>query len=242
MEVKRVLITGGSRGIGAECVRLFTESGFRVAFTYCKNRDAADALKKELSGRPAVFCADFSTTDRIERFVKEVREGFGEPDILINNAGVSSYGLFQKTDAGEFEYVMNVNLKAPYLLSQAFCKHMIAQKSGAIVNVSSIWGETGASMETLYSASKAALIGLTKALAKELAPSNVRVNCVCPGVTDTGMMARFSASEREEIAESIPLGRFAAPREVAETILFLASDRASYVTGQILSPNGGMLI
>ena len=232
--MKNVLITGGSRGIGAACVKLFCEKGYNVTFTYNKSEDAARSMAAE-TGAKAVFC-DLAVIENIEVAVKEA----GNVDILINNAGVSHVGLITDIDEDEYRYLMAVNTDAPFFLSRAVLPNMINQKSGAIINVSSMWGAVGASCEVAYSASKAAVIGFTKALAKEVGPSGIRVNCVLPGVIDTEMNAHLSDEDRAALSDETPLGRIGDPQEVAEAIMYLAE--ASFVTGQCLSVDGGYIM
>ncbi len=232
--MKNVLITGGSRGIGAACVKLFAEKGYKVFFTYNKSEAAAVSLAKETGATP-IFC-DLAVTENVEAAVVKV----GEVDILINNAGVSHVGLISDISEEEYRYLMAVNTDAPFFLSRAVLPHMIRKQSGAIVNVSSMWGAVGASCEVAYSTSKAALIGFTKALAKEVGPSGVRVNCILPGVIDTDMNAHLSKEDLTALAEETPLCRIGKPQEVAEAILYLSE--AAFVTGQCLSVDGGYAI
>lgn len=232
--MKNVLITGGSRGIGAACVKLFAGKGYRVFFTYNKSEDAATALAQETGAIP-IFC-DLAVTGNIESAINEA----GNIDILINNAGVSHVGLITDIDEDEYRYLMAVNTDAPFFLSRAVLPYMISQKAGAIVNVSSMWGAVGASCEVAYSASKAAVIGFTKALAKEVGPSGIRVNCVLPGVIATDMNAHLSEDDLTALEEETPLCRIGKPEEVAEAILYLAE--ASFVTGQCLSVDGGYIM
>lgn len=240
--MKKVLITGGSRGIGKAIVSLFARNGWEVGFTYCSSVEEAETIVRELSNEASVhsFRADLSQESDLIHLVEEARALMGEIDVLINNAGVSSYGLFTDVDRDEFSRVMNTNFSSAFFLTKALVPSMIRNRSGSIINVSSVWGQTGASCEVLYSASKAALIGFTKALAKELAPSGISVNCIAPGVVDTDMMAMFSKEEKEEIAEDIPACRFASADEVAHVIFDLASRTTTYLTGQVIGVNGGM--
>jgi len=229
--MKHVLITGGSRGIGAACVKLFAGKGYRVFFTYNKSEDAAMALAEETGATP-IFC-DLAVPENIQAAITEA----GNIDILINNAGVSHVGLITDITEEEYRYLMAVNTDAPFFASRAVLPYMISQKSGAIVNISSMWGAVGASCEVAYSASKAALIGFTKALAKEVGPSGVRVNCILPGVIATDMNAHLSEEDLTVLAEETPLCRIGKPEEVAEAILYLAE--ATFVTGQCLAVDGG---
>ena len=214
--MKRALVTGGTRGIGFAVCRLLAEEGYCVTALYFLRADVSS-----------------------EEEVKEVFGKIPSLDLLVNNAGIELYKLAQDTSFGEWRRVMDVNAGGAFLLSKYAVKRML-DKGGAIVNLSSVWGQTGGSMESVYSASKGAVIAFTKALAKELAPMNITVNCVSPGVIDTEMMKRFDDEERKELAREIPLGRFGTPEEVASAVLFLAKSR--YITGEVLSVNGGFYI
>ena len=223
--MKKVLITGGATGIGKATALLFKEKGYDVYITYHKT-------SPDFDGVTAVKC-DLESMVDIENLFNQVND----IDILVNNAGVSLLKMINDVTAEDFESVMNVNAKAVYFCSKLAAMQMIKKHSGAIINVSSMWGEVGASCETLYSMSKAGVIGLTKALAKELAPSGITVNCVSPGIIDTRMNHAFS---KEELAEEVPLERLGSADEVASAILFLAEN--GYITGQNLSVNGGTVI
>ena len=240
--MKNVLVTGGTGGIGKSLVQAFLSRGDRVAFCYHSSCETADKMISETSAANRLFAFRGDLAEPAEQYVlcEEVLSRFGEVDILINNAGTSLWGPFQDVTREEFDRVMNTNFAAAYFLSRAFAPGMIRRRWGRILNVSSVWGQTGASCEVLYSATKAALIGFTKALAKELAPSGVRVNAIAPGVVDTEMMARFTPAEREEIKQEIPMERFARPEEIAALAVFLSGDDADYLTGQVIAPNGGM--
>ena len=240
--MKKVLITGGSRGIGRATVYLFASAGWEVGFTYYSSKTEADAITHDLANESTVhaFQADLSQESELSRLCDSVHRVMGDIDVLVNNAGVSSYGLFTDVDRVEFFRVMDTNFSSAFFLTQYFVPSMIRNRFGSIINVSSVWGQTGASCEVLYSASTAALIGFTKALAKELAPSGVAVNCVAPGVVDTDMMSCFTSEEKKEIAEDIPACRFASPSEIARVIFNMATQSSSYLTGQIIGINGGM--
>lgn len=243
--MKTVLITGASRGIGAATARLFAAHGYRVAVHYHKSKEQADALVAELTATgtdACAFCADVADSAAVNKLVGDVLARFGHIDVLVNNAGISASGLVTDVTDAEWNRMIAVNLSGAFYTCRAVLPSMISQKSGAIVQVSSMWGEVGASCEVAYSAAKAGLIGLTKALAKEVAPSSIRVNCVTPGVIATEMNAHLSADDMAALCDETPCGRIGTPEEVAETIYFLASDAASFVTGQILGVNGGMVI
>ncbi|MEA4833446.1 MAG: glucose 1-dehydrogenase [Oscillospiraceae bacterium] len=241
---KTAVITGGSGGIGSAAVKLFGNNGYNVAFSYNSNAEGAQSLVDELHAKVKIISikADFTKQNEVYIFTEKVFSEFENIDTLVNIAGISHFDLVQFTSDEKWDEVFDINIKAPFILTKAFLPGMINRKSGTIVNVSSMWGITGASCESAYSASKSALIGFTKACAKELAPSMIRVNCVCPGVINTKMNDRFSDTEKSEIAYNIPMERFGSPDEIAEAILFLASERSSYITGQILSADGGYTI
>ena len=236
--LRKIIITGGSRGIGAAAVRRFTAAGDRTAFLYRNSVEKAEALAKETGALP--FRCDVGDPLSCRIGIRSALAALGGCDVLVNNAGISLIGLF--TDAGEKDYdrIMSVNVGGAYRCTQEVLPSMISEKKGSIVNISSMWGVSGASCEVLYSASKAALIGMTKALAKELGPSGITVNCVAPGVIDTEMNAALSDEIRASLADETPLCRVGTPEEVAEVIFFLSS--ASFVTGQVLSADGGFTV
>ena len=243
--MKTVLITGGSRGIGAAAAWLFAQNGYRVAINYCSNEQAAKALVEELS---AAGCdafsvrADVSNEEQVAAMVQHVLARFGKLDVLIHNAGIAYQGLLTDTDSEMWHRLLGIHMDGAYHCCKAVIPSMVRRQSGVILTVSSMWGVTGASCEVAYSAAKAGLIGFTKALAKELGPSGVRVNCVAPGVIDTDMCASFDAETRQSLCDETPLGRLGTPDDVAQTLLFLASDKASFITGQVFGVNGGFLI
>ena len=235
-----VLVTGASGGIGSSISRLFASRGYNTAIHYNSNETAArevcDGLVSE--GYSAeIFRADLTSSEDVKKMISEVEAKFGTVDVLVNNAGISLIRLFDETTDEEWDNIMNVNLKSAFLCSKAVIGGMIHNKKGKIINISSIWGVKGASCEVAYSASKAGLIGFTKALAQELAPSNIQVNCIAPGAIATEMNSHLSASDVKSLCDEIPAGRFGAPIEVAEAVWFLAN--SSYVTGQVLGVDGG---
>ncbi len=238
--MRNVVITGGSRGIGAACAERFAQNGDRVFIIYEKNDAAAKAVAEKCGAIP--IKADISTKDGAQVAEKAVHEACKSVDVLVNNAGIAEIKMFCDISEADWDRMFNVNVKSAYLMTQSFLPDMVSKKSGKIINISSMWGQVGASCEVHYSASKAALCGFTKALAKELAPSGICVNCVCPGVTQTDMNACLDEETRAELSEEIPLMRMGAPEEVAESVFFLASPGADYITGQILGVNGGMVI
>ena len=225
------LVTGGTRGIGLACCRLFSRTGYRVTATYSADERAAEAARAEL---PEVAFVRADVSD--ETAVSTLFASFGSLDVLVNNAGRALFAQVQDTAWADYARLMDVNMGGVFLACKYAVKKMLA-RGGAIVNVSSVWGVTGGSCESAYSASKGAVIAFTKALAKELAPSGITVNCVAPGVIDTAMNGRLNAAERRALAEEIPLGRFGTPEEVAECVYYLAT--AKYVTGQIVGADGG---
>ena len=232
--MKKVVITGGSRGIGAAAVDLFAAKGYDVTFLYAQNHAAAAALA-EKTGAKAVLCdvADSAA-------VKAAFETVGDVDILICNAGIAHYGLMSMTDESAWDRIFDVNVKGMYLCINAAMPAFLKKQSGCIITVSSMWGQVGASCEAAYSASKGAVIALTKALAKELGPSGIRVNCIAPGVIETDMCANLDEETMKALAEDTPVGRNGRPEDVAKAMEYLS--QATFVTGEILSVNGGYII
>ena len=235
--MKNVLITGGTRGIGAECTRLFTKKGYRVFAFYNSNKDTALKISDETGA--ITYCVDICDKDNTDRIINEIFDRFGPIDVLINNAAISQQKLFIDITPKEWQKMIDVNLTGLYNVTNEVVKKMIVNHSGSIINVSSIWGECGASCEVHYSSAKAGVIGFTKALAKELGLSGIRVNCVTPGIIDTDMNSHLSIDDIEEIKKEIPLSRLGTPDDCANLIYFLASDDASYITGQTIGINGG---
>ena len=240
-----VFITGASRGIGAATARKFAAAGWSVALFYNRNRDKAEALTRELQqagADAACFGADLSDFSAASAVLQEALTRFGKCDALVCCAGISRQELFTDCTPELWHKMQDTNLGSAYACIRAVLPHMIARQTGAIVTVSSVWGETGGSCEVSYSASKAAVIGMTKALAKEVGPSGIRVNCVSPGVIDTDMCACFDQATMAELAEEAPLGRVGQPEDVANAICFLAGPEASFITGEVLRVNGGLYI
>ena len=231
------LITGGSRGIGAACVRAFCKEGRPTAFTYAARKDKADALATETGA--LALPADSADKKAVERAVQAAREACGAIDTLVCNAGIAQQKLFQDISDEEWLHMLNVNLMGAVRAVRAVLPDMLHQQRGSIVIVSSMWGERGASCESHYAASKAALIGLAKSLALELGPSGIRVNCVAPGVIDTDMNAMHGEDVMQSLADETPLERIGRADEVADSILYLCSEKASFVTGQVLGVTGG---
>jgi 3-oxoacyl-[acyl-carrier protein] reductase len=242
---KTVLITGAATGIGAETARRFAAEGYAVAVHYHKSEAAARALIEELKARRASAIpvqADIRNGAAVDAMAEKALRAFGRIDVLVNNAGIAQQKLFTDITIADWDDMFDVNVTGVYRCCRAVLPGMISRKSGCIVNVSSIWGVVGASCETHYSAAKAAVIGFTKALAKELGPSGIRVNCVAPGVIDTAMNAHLTDETKAALKEETPLGTIGTPRDVAEAILYLASDKAGFVTGQVLGVNGGLAV
>lgn len=237
--MKNILITGGSRGIGAACVREFSQKGYRVFLNY--NRSDKEAKKIAEDTGAILVKADISNYNEVLQ-MKEVIKDYGKISVLVNNAGIAEQKLFSDISEEDWDRMFNVNIKGMFLVTKEFISDMINQKCGSIINVSSIWGIAGASCEVHYSASKAAVTGFTKALAKELGPSEINVNCVAPGVIDTEMNCHLDSETKSELCEETPLGRMGTAQEIAKTISFLASEDAKFITGQIISPNGGIVI
>ena len=242
---KIALITGGSRGIGAACVRIFAEDGYAVAFLYKSSRDKAEALVSTLRNEGldvAAYQCDVADPAQVKAVIADILRTYRRIDALVNCAGIAHIGLFTDMTEDEWDHLFAVNVRSAFSVTKAVLPGMISQQKGSIVNVSSMWGEVGASCEVAYSATKAALIGLTKALAKEVGPSGVRVNCVTPGVIDTDMNAQLTDEDRASLADETPLGRIGSADEVATTILFLCGEGASFITGQVLGVSGGLVI
>lgn len=239
-----VLITGASRGIGASIAERFAMEGLNVIIHYGNSHEKANEAARRCMAYGAkvlTISADLRSKEEIIR-MKEKLELHGlYPDILVNNAGIATYGMLEDLTEEQWDDMMNVNLKGVFLCTQAFMPHMVRMRFGRIINVSSIWGMSGASCEVAYSAAKGGVNAFTKALAKELAPSLVTVNAVAPGAVHTDMMASFEEAELRRLEEEIPAGRLAAPEEIASLVYFLALPESGYITGQIISPNGGWI-
>ncbi|MBQ8655141.1 MAG: 3-oxoacyl-ACP reductase FabG [Clostridia bacterium] len=242
---RTVLITGGSRGIGAACVRVFARAGWSVRFLYRSSEEKAFALTQEMRSQGydvSARCCDVSDRAAIRQAVKDILRADHRIDALVNNAGTAHIGLFTDMTEQQWDELFAVNLKGVFHCTQAVLESMISEKQGCIVNVSSMWGEVGASCEAAYSAAKAAVIGLTKALAKEVGPSGVRINCVTPGVIATDMNAELTQEDLAALEDETPLMRIGQPEEVARAILFLCGEESSFITGQVLGVSGGLVI
>lgn len=238
--MKKVLITGGSRGIGRACVEKFTSEGYAVSFIY----NNSDEFASELAAKTGALAirADVSDPESVRAAVSRAAEELGGIDVLVNNAGVSLIKLITDTTDGEYYDVINTNFGGAFFASREVARYMIRQHSGRIVNIGSMWGKTGASCETLYSASKAALEGFTKALAKELGPSGICVNCIEPGVVATEMNAELTPETLRDLSEETPVGRIAQPSEVAELVYLVATEKSGFLTGQIIGFDGGFAV
>ena len=244
--MKVVLITGASRGIGAAAARLFAKAGWAVGVNYCSSKMAADALVEEIragGGLAAALPGDVSDPAQAQQLVEAAERELGELDALVCNAGVAlPQQLLTDTTDEQWRKVMGVDLDGVFYTIRAAVPGMVRRQQGSIVTVSSMWGVTGGSCEVAYSAAKAGVIGLTRALAKELGPSHIRVNCVAPGVIDTEMNGGLDQQALDELAEETPLGRIGHGEDVARSILFLAGEESSFITGQVLQTNGGIVI
>lgn len=239
------VVTGGASGIGEAIVRALCRDGFSVAINYNSSEAQALALASELSvngSNVITIKADVSSSSDVNKMMETVKEELGTPEILINNSGIAQQKLFTDITDEDWNRMMSVNLTGVFNTCRAVLPFMIHEKKGRIINISSMWGQVGASCEVHYSAAKAGVIGLTKALAQEVAPSGITVNCVAPGAVDTKMMSSFSAEDKASLCEEIPLGRIGDAEEIAETVAFLVSDKSSYITGQVIGVNGGMVI
>ena len=240
--MKSVIITGATRGIGLALARFYADKGYCLMLNGGHNEEALDAVEKELSTKTQVITCLGSVAEEktAATIVQKTLDTFGQIDLLINNAGIAHIGLLSDMSSEEWHTLMGTNLDSVFYMSKAVIPHMVHRHSGKILNVSSVWGEVGASCEAAYSATKSGIHGLTKALAKELAPSNIQVNAIACGVIDTEMNARLNEEERAALAEEIPSGRFSSPEEVAELVLLLCSS-PSYMTGQIIGMDGGFI-
>lgn len=235
---KTVVVTGGSGAIGSECVKVFSENGYNVAAGYFNNKiENSDKSEDFLAVK-----ADISKAEEAYGIIDAAVKKFGGVDVLINNAAISEHGLFQDVTEKELMRITDINIKGVFYTSQAAVKHMLKNHSGRIINISSMWGQTGASCEVAYSMTKAAVIGFTKALAKEVGPSGICVNCISPGLIDTPMNSCYTADDLNCIIEETPLMRIGTPRDVANAALFLANEQSSFITGEVLNVNGGYLI
>lgn len=242
---KAVIVTGASRGIGSSVAEAFAAEGYNVLINYLNSKNEALKLADKINNggfRAEVFCANVSDKSQVDEMVDYCVSVFGSADVLVNNAGRAQIKLFTDITGDDWDGIINTNLKGVFNCCQSVLRYMIKNKKGKIINISSIWGIAGASCEVHYSASKAGVIGLTKALAKELAPSGINVNCIAPGIIETDMLGDLCEDEKKELEESTPLGRLGRPFDIANCALFLADEKNSFITGQVISPNGGYVI
>ena len=240
-----VIVTGASRGIGKACALAFGKSGANVIINYTRSKEKAEELCEDISklgGRALPFCADVADRKAVDEMIAFAHSNFGSISILVNNAGIAEQIMFCDITEEKWDRMFAVDVKGVYNCIQAALPDMIHNKSGRIINISSMWGITGASCEVHYSAAKAAVIGMTKALAKELGPSGITVNAIAPGVISTEMNGNISEEIMSELKEETPIGRIGTPEDIAETALFLASPKASFITGEVISVNGGFVI
>ncbi len=240
---KCALITGASGGIGSAIALRLARDGYDIAACYYSDEDGIRELEKRLQLTDAKFRfykADVSDTESIEKIFADAADFFGGVSVLVNNAGMAQQKLFTDITEAEFDRINAVNFKSVYNCCKCAVPFMVNQKKGKIINISSMWGVCGASCETVYSATKAAVIGLTKALARELAPSNIQVNCIAPGVIDTKMNSILSPEDKKALADEIPMGRFGTPEEIAGVVSFLAGKDSDYVTAQVITVDGGL--
>lgn len=238
--MKTALITGGTKGIGKAVALAFLQRGYEVILNYHSDQQTALETQEEfnmLGYCPILLRADVSDELQVKNMFRDFFSIYDRLDVLVNNAGISKIKVIQDTTVADWNKIFDVNVKSTFLCCREVTNRMVAAGGGSIINISSIWGEMGASCEVAYSASKGAVIAFTKALAKELAPSNVRVNCVSPGVIDTDMNAHLTGAETEELIESIPVGRIGSPSDVGEAVAFMAEN--GYITGEVLSVGGG---
>lgn len=240
---KVVVVTGGSRGIGAQIVKTLANENYKVILNYNNSKEQAEKIQQELleQGKEIeVIKADVSKKEEAEKLIQFAINKFNKIDILINNAGITQEGLFTDVTEEEWQKIINTNLNSVFYCNQQALKYMIQEQQGCIINISSIWGETGASCEVAYSTTKAAINGMTKALAKEVGPSNIRVNAIAPGIIDTDMNRNLTNEELEQIKEQIPLNKIGKALDIAKCVKWLIEDE--YTTGQIISINGGWYI
>lgn len=240
---KVVVVTGGSRGIGAQIVKTLANENYKVILNYNNSKEQAEKIQQELleqGNEIEIIKADVSKREETEKLIQFAINKFNKIDVLINNAGISQEGLFTDVTEEEWQKIINTNLNSVFYCNQQALKYMIPEQQGGIINISSIWGETGASCEVAYSTTKAAINGMTKALAKEVGPSNIRVNAIAPGIIDTDMNRNLTNEELEQIKEQIPLNKIGKALDIAKCVKWLIEDE--YTTGQIISINGGWYI
>ncbi len=240
---KTAIVTGASRGIGAATALLLSQNGYKVVVNYLNSSDSARALVERIKSEgneASIFKADVSKSEEASALVNFTLDYYGTVDLVVNNAGISLISLVTETSDEEWDRVFSINTKGAFNMCRATASVMINKKSGAIINIGSMWGRVGASCEAAYSASKAAVEGFTKALAKEISPSGITVNCIAPGLIDTEMNASLTESDKAAIIDETPIGRIGKPEDIARLVLFLAGE--TYITGQIISCDGGLTI
>lgn len=242
---KTVLITGASRGIGRAMATVFAQNDFNVIINYLKAEREAQTLEQELTKQGctvAIYKADVTKSRQVAEMITTGEKLFGSIDVLINNAGISQFKLFTEISEEEWDIMLSTHLKGMFNCCQGVLSQMIHKKRGKIINIASVWGLVGASCEVHYSTAKAGMIGFTKALAKEVGPSGIQVNCIAPGIIVTEMNEGLNETEKEQLKEETPLLRFGKPEEIAHLAFYLASPEADFITGQVISPNGGFVI
>ncbi len=241
---KTALVTGGAKGIGAAICRELANMGYNLAVNYNSSCEASQSLKKELSQITdvSVYQADVSDSAQVAQMFKAIEKDFGGVDVLVNNAGIAEQALFTDITDDMWQRMIGTNLTGTFNCCRSALPYMINRKNGVIINITSMWGQVGASMEVHYSTAKAGVIGLTKALAKEVGLSGVRVNAVSPGVVLTDMMAQFSEEDKAVLRDETPLNKLGTPEDIAHAVAFLCSDKAEFITGQIIPVNGGFVI
>ncbi len=237
---KVAVVTGGAKGIGAAIVKRLIKDGYKVAFTYNNSKEKAQALVNELGENCKAYKLDITDSSAVNTVIADIEKTLGEVFVLVNNAGIAEQTLFTDITDDMWHKMLNTNLSGAFYCSRAVLKYMINRKCGKIINISSIWGETGGSCEVHYSSAKAGLIGMTKALAKEVGLSGITVNCVSPGVILTDMTSHFDEDTMNELKSETPLNKIGTPEDVAGAVAFLASADADFITGQDLAVNGGM--
>ena len=242
--MKNILITGASGGIGSQIARKFAALGYRLLLVYNKNKKAIDRLSEELSAitELAVYQCNLTNEQAVKAMVADIIFRFKRIDSVVNCAGVAQIKQIQDVSEQDFDFVFNNNVKTAFFVLKYAVPHMVSEKCGKIVNISSMWGKVGASMESVYSASKGAINSLTLSLAKELGPSNITVNAICPGLIDTNMNKSLSINDVKAIVEATPLNRIGAPQDVANAVEFLLSEQANFITGQIITIDGGLTL
>ena len=244
-ERKVVLVTGGSRGIGKEVAEIYAENGYDVVINYVSDRTDVEGIKKEFEEKKVkclLIKADVSNSEDVEKMIEEAIKEFGKIDVLVNNAGITRDTLLMRMSEEDFDKVIEINLKGTYLVTKQVTKYMMKKRQGSIINLASVVGVVGNAGQANYAASKAGIIGFTKSIAKELASRNIRVNAVAPGFIETDMTNILKDEVKENIGHQIPLKRMGTAREVAEVIYFLGTDKSSYITGQVINIDGGMVM